>query len=338
VNFFAGRSRAPRFKKKGRHDSLRYPDPKQIRLDQGNNRIFVPKLGWLRYRNSREVLGTVKNVTVSRLCGGWFMSVQTEREVEPPTPTGGAVGIDMGVVRFATLSDGTFLAPLNSFRRHEAALRRAQQALSRKTRHSSNWRKARARVQKIHAAIANVRRDYLHKASSAISKNHTVVCIEDLPVGNMSASAAGNIEEPGKNVRAKAGLNKAILDQGWFELRRQLEYKMQWRGGRCMAVPPQYTSQTCPACGHVDAGNRKEQAHFACLACKYEENADVVGAINILSRGMQMLRDEGLDAAHACAGPQGRSGNACQVNGTSRQQLRTHRSDSIAARCCAGAP
>ena len=305
VNFFAGRARAPRFKKKGRHDSLRYPDPKQIRLDQGNSRIFLPKLGWLRYRNSREVLGAVRNVTVSRWCGGWFMSVQTEREVEPSTPTGGAVGSDMGVARFATLSDGTFLAPLNSFRRHEAALHRAQQALNRKTRHSSNWRKARARVQKIHAAIANVRRDYLHKASSAISKNHAVVCIEDLPVGNMSASAAGTADHPGKNVRAKSGLNKAILDQGWFEFRRQLEYKLKWQGGRCIAVPPQYTSQTCPACGHVDAGNRKEQAHFACLACAYEGNADVVGAINILSRGMKMLRDEGLDAAHACAGPQG---------------------------------
>jgi putative transposase len=338
TNFFAGRAQAPRFKKKGQHDSFRYPDPKQIRLDQVGNRIFLPKLGWLRYRNSRELLGTVRNVTVSRSCDRWFISIQTEREVEQPVATGNAVGIDMGVVRFATLSDGSFFAPLNGFRRHEAALRKAQQALSRKVRHSSNWRKARARVQKIHARIGNVRRDYLHKASSAISKNHAVVCIEDLSVRNMSASAAGTAEHPGKNVRAKSGLNKAILDQGWFEFRRQLEYKLQWQGGRCMAVPPQYTSQTCPACGHVDAGNRKEQAHFACLACEYEENADVVGAINILSRGMQVLRGEGLDAAHACAGPQGRSGIACQVNSGSCQQLRTHRSDSIAARCCAGAP
>jgi putative transposase len=327
TNFFAGRAQAPRFRKKRQHDSFRYPDPKQIRLDQAGSRIFLPKLGWLRYRNSREVLGTVKNVTFSRSCDRWFSSIQTEREVEQPVATGNAVGIDMGVVRFATLSNGTFLAPLNSFRRHEEALRRAQQALSRKSRHSSNWRKARTRVQKIHARIGNVRRDYLHKASSAISKNHAVVCIEDMPVGNMSASAAGTAEHPGRNVRAKAGLNKAILDQGSFELRRQLEYKMQWRGGRCMAVPPQYTRQTCPACGHCSAGNRKEQAHFACLACKYGENADVVGAINILSRGMQVLKDEGLDAAHACAGPQGLSGIACQVNSRGCQQVRTRRSD-----------
>ena len=306
TNFFAGRARAPRFRKKGRHDSFRYPDPKQIRLDQAGRRIFLPKLGWLRYRNSREVLGAVKSATVSRTGGRWFVSIQTEREFEQPVATGGDIGIDMGVVRFATLSDGTCLAPLNSFRRHEVALRKAQQALSRKVRHSNNWRKARARVQKIHVAIANVRRDYLHKASSVISKNHAVVCIEDLSVRNMSASAAGTVDAPGRNVRAKAGLNKAILDQGWAEFRRQLEYKLQWKGGRSIAVPPQYTSQTCPACGHVSAGNRTGQARFACLACAYEENADVVGAINILSRGMQMLRDEGLDAAHACAGPQGR--------------------------------
>jgi len=113
-NFFAKRADLPRFKKKGRHESFRYPGPKQIKLDAVNSRLFLPKLGWLRYRNSRKVLGAVKNVTVSVSCGKWFVSIQTEREVEQPLPRGGAVGIDLGVVRFATLSDGTFYAPLNS--------------------------------------------------------------------------------------------------------------------------------------------------------------------------------------------------------------------------------
>jgi putative transposase len=314
-----------------------HPDPKQIQLDQAGRRIFLPKLGWGRYRNSREVRGTVKNVTVSRSCDRWFISIQSELEVEQPVATGGAMGIDLGVVRFATLSDGTHLAPLGSFRRHEAALRKAQQALSRKVRHGSNWRKAKARTQKLHARIANVRRDYLHKASSAISKSHAVVCIEDLSVRNMSASAAGTIEEPGKNVRAKSALNKAILDQGWAEFRRQLEYKMQWKGGRCLAVPPQYTSQTCPACGHVSGGNRTTQACLACLVCAYEENADVVGATNILSRGMQMLRNEGLDAAHACAGPRGRP-DRLPSERHRPSATGTRRSDCSAARRRAGAP
>lgn len=124
---------------KGQRDSFRYPDAKQIKLDQANNRIFLPKLGWLRFRNSRSVLGMVKNATVSLSSGKWFVSIQTEREVDQPVPqAGSAVGIDMGIVRFATLSDGTFLTPLNSFRRHEAALHRAQQAMSRKIKFSKN--------------------------------------------------------------------------------------------------------------------------------------------------------------------------------------------------------
>jgi len=303
-NFFTKRAGLPRFKKKGRSDSFRYPDPEQIKLDQGNNRIFLPKLGWLRYRNSRKVLGDLRNVTISHACGKWFVSIQTKREVEQAIPQGGAVGIDMGVARFATLSSGEHLAPLDSFKRHETRLRKAQQAFSRKVKFSNNWRKAKARVQKIHARMANARRDFLHKTSTAISKNHAMVCIEDLQVRNMSKSAAGTTGTPGKNVRAKSGLNKSILDQGWFEFRRQLEYKMPWRGGRLIAVPPQNTSRTCPSCGHVSADNRQTQARFVCVGCGYENHADVVGAINILSRGMQVLRDEGRDTADASAGIQ----------------------------------
>lgn len=314
ANFFAKRADFPRFKKKGQGDSFRYPDPKQIKLDQANGRLFLPKLGWLRYRNSREALGIVKNVTVSQSCGKWFVSIQTEREVEQPTPNGGAVGIDMGVARFATLSDGAFYAPLNSFKRHETALRKAQQAMSRKTKFSSNWKKAKTKVQKIHSRIGHARRDYLHKASTAISQNHAMVCIEDLQVRNMSKSAAGTTEQPGRNVRAKSGLNKSILDQGWFEFRRQLDYKLAWSGGWLIAVPPQNTSRTCPCCGHVSADNRRTQALFECVECGFEDNADVVGAINVLRAGHARL--------------------ACEVNGAVMPSAAgTRRSDSGAAQC-----
>ena len=229
TNFFARRADFPRFKKKGQGDSFRYPDPKQIKLDQANGRLFLPKLGWLRYRNSRDVPGVLKNVTVSQSCGKWFVSIQTERNVEQSIPRGGTVGIDMGIARFATLSDGTYYTPLNSFRRHEDRLRKAQQAMSRKQKFSSNWRRAKARIQHIHARIGHAR-DYLHKATTAISQNHAMVCIEDLQVRNMSRSAAGTTGNPGRNVRAKSGLNKCILDQGWFEFRRQLDYKLAWNG------------------------------------------------------------------------------------------------------------
>jgi putative transposase len=273
-HFFAQRAGFPKFKKKGRSDSFRYPEPKQIQLDQANSRIFLPKLGWLRYRNSREVLGTVKNVTVSKHAGKWFVSIQTEREVEQPKPKGGVVGIDVGIARLATLSDGTFYAPLNSFKRHEARLRKAQQALSRKVKFSNNWKKAKARLQRIHSQMASARRDFLHKVSTAISKNHAMVCIEDLQVRNMSKLAAGTADAPGKNVRAKSALNKAILDQGWYEFRCMLEYKLAWKGGRLIVVPPQNPSRTCPCCGHVSSDNRQTQAWFECVACGYENNAD----------------------------------------------------------------
>ena len=290
TNFFAKRADFPRFKKKGRGDSFRYPDPKQIKLDQGNSRIFLPKLGWLRYRNSRDVPGELRNVTVSQSGGKWFVSIQTQREVEQPVhPATSIVGIDLGLARFATLSDGSFIEPLNTFRKHQIRLAKYQRRMSRKQKFSNNWKKAKVRVQKIHARIANVRRDFLHKTTTTISKNHAMVVIEDLQVRNMSRSAAGNVEQPGRNVRAKSGLNKSILDQGWFEFRRQLEYKQSWLGGEVLAVPPRNTSRTCPACGHVSAENRRSQARFACVECGYENNADLVGAINVLERGHRLL-------------------------------------------------
>lgn len=191
----------------------------------------------------------------------------------------------MGVVRFATLSDGTVYEPFDSFKRHQRRLAHYQRMMSRRCKVGRNWQKARRQVQKVHARVHSCRRDYLHKVSSAISKSHAMVCIEDLRVRNMSQSAAGTLESPGRNVRAKSGLNRSILDQGWFEFRRQLEYKLAWSGGILIAVPPQNTSQQCPACGHTAAANRKTQAQFRCVECGYSENADLVAAINALARG-----------------------------------------------------
>ena len=288
-NFFAKRADFPRFKKKGNGDSFRYPDPKQIKLERENGRIFLPKLGWIRYRNSRLALGALRNVTVSSKGGKWFVSVLMRREVEQPLPHGPSTGIDVGIARFATLSDGTFLAPLNSFKKHEQRLAKYQRRMARKTKFSNNWKKARGRVQRIHSSIANARNDFLHKATTQISKNHAMVCIEDLQVRNMSKSASGTLEAPGRKVAQKKGLNKAILDQGWGEFRRQLEYKTRWNGGEFVAVPAAYTSQTCPCCGHISRENRQTQALFACVSCGYENNADHVGAINVLAAGHAVL-------------------------------------------------
>jgi putative transposase len=320
VNFFAGRAARPRFREKGKDDSFRFPDPLKIQLDQGNARIRFPKLGWVRYRKSRNIEGAMRNVTVSRRGDRWYMSVQTEFEtpdsIHPHAET--AVGVDLGVARFATLSDGTFIPPLDSFRTMEKRLAREQRKLSHKVRRSSNWRKQKRRLARLHARIADARADFLHKASTALAKSHGVVVLEDLRVSAMSASARGTADAPGCNVRAKAGLNKAILDQGWSEFRRQLEYKLAWHGGQLVVVNPRNTSRMCAACGHIAGENRKTQASFVCVACGHVAHADVNAALNILAAG---------HAVTACG-----AGRA-QAPATKQEPV-----GNVASRHCPGAP
>ena len=287
-NFFRKRAAFPRFKKRGQNDAFRYPQG--VKLDQENSRIFLPKLGWMRYRNSRQVTGVVKNVTVSQSCGKWYISIQTESEVSTPVhPSASMIGLDAGVAKLATLSDGTVFEPVNSFQKNQKTLARLQRQLSRKVKFSNNWQKQKRKIQRLHSCIANIRRDYLHKVTTAVSKNHAMIVIEDLKVSNMSKSAAGTVSQPGRNVRAKSGLNRSILDQGWYEMRRQLEYKQLWRGGQVLAVPPAYTSQRCACCGHTAKENRLSQSKFRCQVCGYTANADVNGARNILAAGHAVL-------------------------------------------------
>ncbi|HCJ8979067.1 TPA: transposase, partial [Escherichia coli] len=283
-NFFQKRAAFPRFKKRGQNDAFRYPQG--VKLDQTNNCIALPKLGWIRYRNSREVIGEVKNVTVIQSCGKWYVSIQTEYEVpEQVHKAASMVGLDAGVTKLATLSDGTVYQPVNSFKANQRKLAMLQRQLSRKVKFSASWQKQKKKIQRLHSHIANIRRDYLHKVTSEISKNHAMIVIEDLKVCNISKSAKGTAERPGRNIRAKSGLNRSILDQGWYEMRRQLEYKQLWRGGQVLAIPPAYTSQRCVCCGHTAKENRQTQSKFVCQVCGYTENADINGARNILAAG-----------------------------------------------------
>jgi transposase, IS605 orfB family len=285
-NFFTKRSDFPKPKKKGEKDSFRFPQG--YKLEQHNNRIYLPKIGWVRYRNSRNVVGEIKNVTVSQKCGKWYVFIQTGFEHSPPTPKGSEIGIDMGIVRFATLSNGEYFEPLNAFKTYKGKLAKLQKRLKNKTKGSNNWLKLKAKIARLHHKISNTRKDYLHKISNKISKKHAIVYVEDLKVSNMSKSAKGTIEESGRNIRQKSGLNRAILDQAWYEFRRQLEYKLAWNGGFLVAVPPQNTSRTCPCCGRTAKENRLTQSDFECIDCGYRNNADLVGAINILNRGQAL--------------------------------------------------
>ena len=293
-NFFKLKMGFPKFKKKSNTFQIRFPLSCHFKIEQGNKRIKLPlwsglrcasknkQSGWMRYRKSQEIIGKAKNITVIKKSKHWYISVQTEIEYTPPESLPSQVGIDRGISRFATLSNGEFYKPLNSFRVKQKEMAKLQRAMSRKKKFSNNWKKAKAKITRLHESIANHRKDFNHKISTDITTKYGLVAMEDLKVVNMSSSAKGTVEKPGRNVKAKSGLNKAILDQGWGEFKRQLEYKTEWNGGIFMTVPPQYTSQTCPSCNHVSKDNRKTQSNFTCVECDYKENADVVGAINIL--------------------------------------------------------
>lgn len=287
-NWWAGRAGYPTPRKKGLNDSFRFPDPVSIKVERtgtSSGRIKLPKLGWISLRGWYAIPGDICNATVSRQAGQWRVSVQWQREVPELVPSIlPAVGIDRGIAIFAALSNGVNIAPGNYGKKAMRALRKAQRSLSRKKRGSSNRRKAIRRVAKIQMRVANARKNFLHKLTTAIAKNHGTVVLEALKVRNMSASAKGTVAEPGKMVRQKAGLNRAILDQGWGMFRTMLSWKLVERGGKMVEVPAAYTSQTCAECGVVDARSRRDQSQFVCTGCGHKANADTNAAIIILRR------------------------------------------------------
>jgi IS605 OrfB family transposase len=282
THLFAGRAAPPQYRKKSLADSFRYPQG--FKLD--GRKVYLPMIGWVDFWHSRDIEGTVKNVTVSRQGQHWYVAFQVEMDLESPVhPATAEVGIDLGIATFAAFSDGTLHPPLNAYRHAAKKKARMQRKLAGMVKYSQNWKKQQKRIARLDMRIANCRHDFLHKLSTETSKNHAVIVVEDLQIKNMSKSARGTVEEPGRNVAAKAGLNKAILDQGWGIFRCMLAYKQIWRGGEVIAVHPRYTSQTCPDCGHVSKTNRPQQALFSCEQCGYSYHADVVAARNILALG-----------------------------------------------------
>uniref|UniRef100_UPI0031FE5143 RNA-guided endonuclease InsQ/TnpB family protein n=1 Tax=Acidithiobacillus sp. TaxID=1872118 RepID=UPI0031FE5143 len=262
--------------------------------------IFLPRIGWVKFRKSCIIGGEIRNVTVSRSGGHWYVAIQTEKEVADPVhPSTTTVGGDRGVANLLTLSDGTMFLPVTAYRDLQKRLAREQRKLAHKVKFSANWKKQKAKITRLHQRIAEIRKTVLHQVSAAISKNHAVVVLEDLKVRNMTGSARGTAEESGRNIRQKAGLNKSILDQGWGMLKRMMGYKLQWTGGMLLLVDPAYTSQICPVCGVVDAENRKTQAVFHCQRFGHEAHADVNAAQNILARGLAPCKGLQSTAGHA---------------------------------------
>ena len=179
TNFFEKRADLPDFHKKGRKDSFRIPQGFEV--DNQNGRIKLPKVGWMRYQKSRDIEGEPQNVTVSLVAGKVFVSIQTEREMERVRhPNTSGVGVDWGVVHLATLSDGEVVDRCRPLQQHAKRLAKLQCRLARKKKFSNNWKKLKAKISKLHQHIANVRKDFVPKASDRISKSHAVVVVEDL--------------------------------------------------------------------------------------------------------------------------------------------------------------
>ena len=277
----------PKFKKRHKRVlSFRYPQGFKV----SGNSVYLSKIGWVPFYKSRDIEGNPKNCTVSEHGGNWYISVQTEQEVhEPVHPSTSAVGIDMGTENLVALSTGEKKEPIFVFKRFSGKLAVMQRRLARMKKRSSNWKKQQLKIQRLHARIAAIRLGHLHEISSSLCKNHALVVLEELPVKNMTASARGTSASPGEQVKQKSALNRSILDQGWSEFRGQLEYKMRWSGGRTIAVPPHYTSQTCSHCGHGSPEDRPSRAMFYCIKCGHTDDADVNAAKNILRAGLARL-------------------------------------------------
>mgnify|MGYP001226260502 CR=1 FL=1 len=225
--------------------------PEHIQVE--NRRIKLPKLGWMGFHKRQSLEGIIKNATITRCAGKWYISIQVGQEVNQQVhPADGAIGIDLGIKKFVACSNGSYFDSASAFKKLQVKLAKSQRYLSKKKKSSENWKKQKIKTQKIHSKICNIRQDFQHMLSTKLSKNHAMIVTEGLKISNMSKSSNGTRESPGKNVRAKSGLNKAILDQGWSEFKRQLKYKIKWLGRVYVEVNPSYTSQKCSSCSNID--------------------------------------------------------------------------------------
>ena len=274
----------PTWRKAGRDEGFRITGQRGRqwdvrRLSRKTGQVWVPKAGWVRFRWSRAVPPAAKSyrVTMDR-AGRWHVAFAVIPDSIPAPGNGQVVGIDRGVVVSAALSTGQLLHAPALTAPEGTRLRRLQRKLARATRGSNRRGRVKHAIARLRARETDRRKDWAEKTSTCIARRFDVIRVEDLQIGNMTRSAKGTQENPGRNVRAKAGLNRGILGSGWGLLVRRLADKAP---GRVEKVRPALTSQRCSACGQVDRGSRESQAVFRCTACGFAGNADVNAAINI---------------------------------------------------------
>jgi putative transposase len=292
----------PQLKKKRHRHGVTFPGQAVAvrRVSRRMAQVRLPKLGWVTFRLSCPIDGVVRNATVSRDGLGWHVSfgVYRPEPVEPPIHTGPPVGVDVGVACSVFLSTEPVerqrpdtLTTGERMRLRGLEQRKARQVTWAKKhnggRYSNRLRKTIAQINAVKARQARRRADWNHKLTADLAHSHGLVAAEDLRVSSMVRSAKGTVEQPGRNVRQKAGLNRSIADQGWFEIRRQLGYKTRRHGGILVAVPAPGSSQTCSRCGVRDPESRRGCGRlFACTWCGHTEHADRNAALNILDRAL----------------------------------------------------
>ena len=276
-------ARRPSWRKAGRDEGFRIVGRgsqwEVRRVSSKAGQVWVPKAGWVRFRWSRAVPPGAKSyrVTMDR-AGRWHVAFAVIPEPIPAPGNGQVVGIDRGVAVAAALSTGELLHCPALTARERTRLRRLQRRLARAKRGSNRRGQVKHAIARLRARETDRRKDWAEKTSTDLARRFDVIRVENLKIKNMTRSAKGTRENPGRNVRGKAGLNRGILESGWGLLVRRLKDKAP---GRVEKVKPHYTSQRCSACGQVDRDSRESQAVFWCTACGFAGNADVNAAKNI---------------------------------------------------------
>jgi len=266
-NFFRGGG-FPKFAKRDKYNSIMFKQ----NIGKNDNKFRISKIGWLNTFKDREVKGKIKQIIIKKEIDSFYINIVTEFEQEPINISSeNQVGIDMGLVHFATLSTGEKIKNPGYFVDYQGKLRMENRSLARKKKGSNNRRKQKIRVQKVYRKIKRCRKDFLHKESIKLINQFGLIVVEDL---NVSGILKIN------------HLSKLIQDASWSKFFNMLEYKSNWYGNKFIKVDPKYTSQTCNVCGYSDKENRTSQSEFECKECDNVDNADFNASKNILERGL----------------------------------------------------
>nr|WP_232826150.1 transposase [Cyanothece sp. BG0011] len=264
-------AKPPRFKKKGKHDSFTLDG--SIKCD--HQKIKVPVIGWLKTYERLPQGYQPKSVTISQKANRWFLSFKVEVEPVSTSKSVEIVGCDLGVKSLATLSSGLVFEGAKSYRKYEKKLSRLQYLARHKIKGSNNWKKAQKKIAKLHFKIANIRKDTLHKLTTYLAKNHSKIVIEDLNVSGMMANHK---------------LAKAVQDMGFYEFRRQLDYKTIVYNSELIIADRWFpSSKKCSNCGHIKETLSLSERVFECELCSFKCGRDLNASFNLASLAVSSI-------------------------------------------------